>query len=418
MPDLPTTRQRTLPKSFNGRMTWYYGGSLQIDQRGSMDLSGTQKTVSEGHPISQLGKTDEDLGGDFFTYKSEVAHVSHPHINTVGPGFGTWRFEGCVVPTGTAPLKEHELNLTPVTTLQALGTTAVSRCSPVNSHAELLTAVSETFKDGIPVPGSQLWKERTSIAKGAGSEYLNAQFGWIPLLNDIRETTSAMKNAAKLIDQFQRDAGRNVRRRYEFPKETRTEVVTDTGVIPYASGYLRSAGGQLPNYFYYNGDESGRFQHIRETERKVWFSGAFTYHMPASDTQVGAIVRAIQEWDYLFGGVPTPDVIWNLTPWSWATDWVANTGDLLTNVSNAMLYGQVMRYGYLMEKTTIKDRRFLDLTSFSGGKRIESVVKTTVKRRIRANPFGFGVTYDGLDAYQMSILAALGITRGSRHAQR
>jgi hypothetical protein len=71
-----------------------------------------------------------------------------------------------------------------------------------------------------------------------------------------------------------------------------------------------------------------------------------------------------------------------------------------------------------MEKTTIKDRRFLDLTSFSGGKRIESVVKTTVKRRIRANPFGFGVTYDGLDAYQMSILAALGITRGSRHAQR
>jgi len=36
---------------------------------------------------------------------------------------------------------------------------------------------------------------------------------------------------------------------------------------------------------------------------------------------------------------------------------------------------------------------------------------TETKKRIRANPFGFGVSWDGLSPFQASIAAALGITR-------
>jgi hypothetical protein len=227
----------------------------------------------------------------------------------------------------------------------------------------------------------------------------------------MKAAVGAARSAAKIFDQFERDAGRNVRRRYEFPKE----VITENGLNAYegvGAGTLAALSSKaLQKDHFYHGDESGKAWTDRETTRKTWFSGAFTYHMPADTTQVGKFMSAVQQWDLLFGGVPTPDVIWNLTPWSWATDWFANTGDVLTNVSNAMLYGQVLRYGYLMEKTTIIDRNYLILPDCKLGTRFESVVKTTVKRRIRANPFGFGVAFDTLNAYQLSILAALGMTR-------
>jgi len=411
----PEIRQRALPRSIKGHHRYVFNGSTLTDERREFSVDGTQRTVSEGHPVSQLGKTDDDIGGDFETFKSEVPWISHPSATVRADGnpyLGEFfEYEGGLIPSLSTPLKREAFDLRSSAQLNALGSTAIARCSPVNSHSELLTSLSETLKDGLPaIPGISQWRQKTAIAKGAGSEYLNAQFGWVPLVNDIRSATAAARDAAKLLRQFQRDAGRSVRRTYEFPRET---DLTTTTVYdgPYASNYLNAGGFDPLHPRYFPGGESGRYKVTREFDRKVWFSGAFTYHMPANDTQVGKFMSALQQYDLLFGVVPTPDVIWNLTPWSWATDWFANTGDVLTNVSNAMLYGQVLRYGYLMEKTTIKDRHVLELPGFIGPQRIESVVKTTVKRRIRANPFGFGITYDGLDGYQLSILAALGMTR-------
>lgn len=414
MPDtVPTVRTRDFPLKLKGSMEYWYAGDRYQKTVGERNMTGTQYTESEGHPISRIGKSDEDIGGDFYSFRSEVVHLSHPFVTFYPDGYKQdgWAFEGPIVPPGSTPMRRDQLNLRSIPELNALGATAISRCSPVNSHSEVLTSLSETLKDGLPsIPGISTWRDRTAVSRGAGSEYLNAQFGWIPLISDIKNAVGAARGAAKILNQFERDAGRNVRRRYNFPKEIDTERIREyTGDGAGTSAGL--ASGVLQSSHFKNGDESGRFWTDRTTTRETWFSGAFTYHMPASTTQVGKFMSAIQEFDLLFGGVPTPDVIWNLTPWSWATDWFANTGDVLTNVSNAALYGQVMRYGYLMEKTTILDRNVLELNNCKVASRIESVVKTTVKRRIRANPFGFGVTFDGLNAYQLSILAALGITR-------
>lgn len=408
-----TVRTRNFPYRLPGVMEYWYLGDRYQRTTGFKDLTGTQYTESEGHPISRLGKSDEDIGGDFYTFKSEVVYLSSPSVSYYPPDYKLdgWAFSGPVTPPNTAPKRRSDLNLRSVPELNALGATAISRCSPVNSHSEVLTSLAETLKDGLPaVPGISTWRDRTAITRGAGSEYLNAQFGWIPLISDIKDAVGAARNAAKILNQFERDAGRNVRRRYEFPKEIVTERINE--YEGYGAGSAAGlATGVLQNSHFYHGDESGRYYTDRTTTTKTWFSGAFTYHMPAEQTQVGKFMSAIQEFDLLFGGVPTPDVVWNLTPWSWATDWFANTGDVLTNVSNAALYGQVLRYGYLMEQTTILDRNVLELPDCKVGARFESVVKTTVKRRIRANPFGFGVTFDGLNAYQLSILAALGMSR-------
>lgn len=312
--------------------------------------------------------------------------------------------------TGTRALKASEITplYTSINSLNALGATAIARCSPVSSQSELLTSAAETLKDGLPaLAGVTTWKNRAQISKGAGSEYLNAQFGWLPLVSDVRDAVTAFRDTAKILNQMKRDSGRNVRRRYEFPIERSTEVLIDRRDSTAAAGLV----GSTPLGSDFFSTNAGAQYHIRETTRSVWFSGAFTYHMPADDTQIGKLVSAYQMADHLYGVGLTPELLWNLTPWSWATDWFANTGDILANVSDMALYGQILRYGYVMEKTTILDRRGVEATLKSKPTvTYKSIVKTTIKRRIRANPFGFGVSFNSLSGYQLGILAALGMS--------
>nr|QDH88983.1 MAG: hypothetical protein H1Rhizo26FD1798_000003 [Leviviridae sp.] len=90
-----------------------------------------------------------------------------------------------------------------------------------------------------------------------------------------------------------------------------------------------------------------------------------------------------------------------------------------------MSYGTVLRYGYIMEKTTITDTysagklvglpdpSYLAVPGFKPPYPVVSpiVLRTTVKKRVQANPFGFGLSWDGLSSIQQAILAALAITR-------
>jgi hypothetical protein len=368
--------------------------------------------VSEGHQVSHLGKRSGlDIGGDFHTFKSEVVYLGTPSLTIDPKSAGVNRvYNGPVFPSGVKPLTEAQVPLISVSSLNALGATAVSRCSPVDSRAEALTSIAETLKDGLPaLAGVSTWKNRASLSRGAGSEYLNAQFGWLPLVSDVKAVANSYKNAAKIMTQLKRDSGRNVRRSYAFPIERKTEVLLNTQNGTIGTHVVGAVG--FPTG-YWTGSFAGHKQITRETTVKRWFSGAFTYHVPSTETQAGKVVSAYQMFDHLFGVGLTPDVLWNLTPWSWATDWFANTGDVLSNVSNSMLYGQVLRYGYIMEETTIIDRHTVSANTFiSGSGPYVAVVKTVVKRRIRANPFGFGITFGSLNAYQLSILAALGMSK-------
>lgn len=119
------------------------------------------------------------------------------------------------------------------------------------------------------------------------------------------------------------------------------------------------------------------------------------------------------EADKLFGLSLTPDLLWNLAPWSWAVDWFTNTGDVLENVSDMVAQGLVMRYGYLMETKSISVTYKLHGCTFHGTPVVlaPAVLETVSKVRVRANPFGFGITWDGLSPIQIAILAALGISR-------
>jgi hypothetical protein len=117
------------------------------------------------------------------------------------------------------------------------------------------------------------------------------------------------------------------------------------------------------------------------------------------------------------GADPSPETIWNLAPWSWALDWFSNTGSVVQNISSFQSDGHVLAYGYMMEHSSSTDTYSLDGCTLTNGQPLEIPVftlTTEVKKRRKANPYGFGVRWDGLSAFQYSILAALGITRYGR----
>jgi len=313
--------------------------------------------------------------------------------------------------------------------LVSKGAIAVAAVAPTNPIASVASAVGELLQDVPKVPGIKLWENRLAAlgtVAAAGSEFLNYQFGIAPTISDMMSFLEGVHKVDKLVDQFIRDSGRVVRRSFHFPKErsqTETWFGPDQQVqAPPGQYYLNSAGAYAndaaPNYG--TAIPSHPVKRIRVTERDTWFSGAFTYHLPSwydsHDRNDRRLLMA-----KLFGAEPDLNTLWQLTPWSWAVDWFSNAGSFVKNLQAMISYGQILRYGYVMETTTTTD------TYISWGPTqpigwpgtikkpyptlSDVTLRTTTKKRIKANPFGFGVSWDGLSPTQLAITAALGITR-------
>lgn len=384
--------------------------------------SGVQFTASEGHPWHVNPRPQGDIGGEFTSVKLSIDRYSTYNLQGA---FGSslrgvvWPFEnpgyrfGGYAPNSGAPsgirLQAYPDFCSSDAFLMAQGTVAVDRCSPVNSIASVATALGELKRDGLPsIPLIDTWRTRSLTAKQAGNEYLNYQFGWAPLISDVKNFAKAVNQSSKILQQLERDSGRQVRRRYEFPIERETAELSNQGSVSPSPAYMW--GGT-------NGTPIGTTVTTRTLERKRWFSGAFCYYLPSGDSVVSRLARGYLEAEKLLGVGLDPETLWNLTPWSWATDWVFNTGSVIANLSDLAQFGLVMPYGYIMEQTSVRyDYHIVGIRSRTGETiAAPATVTHTVKKRRRASPFGFGLTWDGFSSTQLAILAALGITRNPHH---
>jgi len=216
----------------------------------------------------------------------------------------------------------------------------------------------------------------------------------------------------KLIQQYVRDNQRIVRRRYSFPPEVSTsENVVRNQAFPAGRGL----GGDMINF-----DVTRQAQVVRHREVSVrrWFSGAFVYHLPQTFLQE-VYTPFADDWQVarrLLGLDLTIETLWELAPWSWAVDWFTNVGDVLYNADAWASEGLVMRYGYIMEHSIVRDTysyvgpTYIYGSSYEGRPSSVTLVSETKVRR-QANPFGFGLTMGALSGTQKSILAAVGLTR-------
>ena len=355
-----------------------------------------------------------DLGHEFETVKKYVEHGRLPDVHVhASQGIydyvydGPWvAKEGLVGPTSSLyPAVPPDLR----DRMIAKGTTAIARTIPTNSVASAAQFLGE-LREGLPaVPGSHL-RGRVGSPSSYSDEFLNYSFGVKPLLSDLQKFAEAGRTSVKVIDQLKRDSGRLVRRRYTFPVEriVTAPVVQSTNWYGYPG--LRVA---TPNAY---SSGPGKLTKTREETYTYWFSGAYTYHYHDGDRAVDKMRAAEQRLAKLFGVRITPELLWELTPWSWAADWLANTGDVIHNLSAFMSDSLVMRWGYIMCHYTCRDTYLAEGVSLKGNASgpLTQTFVTDVKKRVKATPYGFGLDTGTFSERQWAILGALGISRGSR----
>jgi hypothetical protein len=355
-----------------------------------------------------------DIGSPWLKYDIILNPPKAP-VNTAWYFSGSYGFESSVAYVGSGSIKdchEHILNANAQADqtwfagkcpakmsdndMDQFGSLAILITSPTNPAADLSTALGELIHDGLPsMPG----KAEGNI----GDEYLNLQFGWSPTISDGESFIKAIRNSDEIISQYLRDNGKLIRRHFGTPpKETRTSTVTAN-----APPYFLSNGTDIPT-----GQEVplGTMETVTYTKQTTWFDGVFIYHLPEE-----AFGRRISELDKTYGLVPDINTAWQLTPWSWLVDWFSNAGVVIKNMAAFNTAGLVMPWGYVMNDIiqTVDYR-------WSGNIRINNVptpytfvdsITTRTRQRRQATPFGFGLTWDGFSPFQLSILAALGISR-------
>jgi len=249
-----------------------------------------------------------------------------------------------------------------------------------------------------------------------GDEYLNYEFGWKPIVSDLRKFAHSIKNAHKIADEMHRGSGHNVRARYEFPSTFSEEVPFDehnSSHTPYFEGDIGGCDAWMV------GDAPRRWRVSIESTRKRWFAGCYTYYVPPAEDFVGKAREYETYANRILGTRLTPEVVWNLAPWSWAADWFVNLGDMATNFSYFGSDGLALRYGYVMETNTSAIRSlWAGQVNLAGAPNtfltIGEYFGTRTLQRRYASPWGFGLTFDGFSPRQTAITAALGLTRGPR----
>lgn len=404
---MPKRQTYTLPMPYqkgDGTPGMVYGFSDNV-----LVDSGTHRK-EHGHYTS---------GGGLFIRKRYASPHVGKTLRWIGPDPNKWIGNPVFAPPGSywtsppAALSWSEigtLNTQYSADAQAFGATGWKRARPGNPTAGLATSLIE-LKDGLPTLPLRLFYRLRSL-RSTGSEYLNAQFGWAPLLKDIRDMYKTYKSIDKKLAQIVRDNGKGVHRHRVLRDST-----TTTGnwswerTYPFGDFFLSAP----PNWAYpgysYTTEKS-------ETIEKVWFCGKFRYYIP----DIGSSEWTTRATRALYGANVTPEVLYNVLPWTWLFDWFGNVGDVMSNMSSNAVDNLTADYAFIMRtvetRTTWTNKSTwptVGPSSFwnipGGSAEFEAVTKTVYKSRVAASPFGFGLTFDGLTPYQLGIVAALGISR-------
>jgi hypothetical protein len=405
------------------------GGAGSDDDEGSAAFASSHGKLYESliGEYKRDGNTSWDNGHTFSTEcqfilddpRNSVIRVLGNPLSLSPPERAYW-YEGPLVlspSSGALPWGTFPSYMSSYTNESVDGPKAVRATIPTNPAANLSVGAAEILREGIPhALGATALKARTTLARlhSAGDEYLNVQFGWAPLVRDVKATARAVLEHGKLLKQLERDSGRVVRRKYAWDDD----VMSTT-----TAGSLSLTSSGIPTFVRQAFVAPGAAgTHIITSTRRKWFSGAYVYHLDTGSSTLAKMKAHQQKAEYLLGLELTPEVLWNLAPWSWLSDWVVNVGDNLHNVSAFSSDGLVMKYGYLMVESKVSSLRSLDAPlPLKGGGSIAIPPLHTAsvrKQRFRATPYGFGMNPSSFNLRQWTILGALGLTKSTSALRR
>jgi len=374
-------------------------------------------------------------GGPFSVVK-KIVHIERlPYFEL------TWNYGASLYYKGYMYVEPYNIGQPAPLSLTGWGAKAFQRAIPTHPIYNLGVSIGE-LKD-LPGMVSQtlrgfqaLSKAPEAIAKAfktvsgfmsagsklpgtVGHSYLYGAFGLYPMLQDLFFLLEMQEKLNKKINWLRRHNNKSVRRKFTmqeqgFSEDISRNVPTYSTVGPGLNGACYPSAGNIGNQPF----------PIRKTySNKIWFSGKFRYYIPELVKRSLGPMRGLKS--HLLGLAPDPSIIYKLIPWSWLLDWFTSVGAALSNVYQMARYGVVAEYAYIMCRETFDyaapGKIYVNVgdygdfigrgavyhpQAFSG----TSHTRYEFRTREVANPYGFGITWPSLSAFQWSILVALGLT--------
>lgn len=363
-----------------------------------------------------------DKGHEFSTVR-ELIKVRNdyefwcPQTGSTNPSFS---YKGLAFPSRTTTTGSDYP--TPVTFTDsqraADGRKLIAMTTPTAPEVSLAQILGE-LKEKLPAIPTDGFRQNGLTRQEIGGEYLNVEFGWRPLISDVEKAARAVADAGAILRQYTRDDGKVIRRRAHLGEDKFT--VESSGTRELRIPRLNAT--TVTTRFVTAGSSVYGVPIVDHTVTNTWFAGAYSYYLAGAEDFLGKIQLYEQKANRLLGTRITLDTLYELTPWSWLFDWFGDLGTFFQNLSNLQANSTVLRYGYVMHRTEQTRDVTMRLTpnpntTFGVPSRCPAYVTmlgTRVrKQRMKATPYGFGVSLEALSPRQWAILGALGMTKGDR----
>jgi hypothetical protein len=263
---------------------------------------------------------------------------------------------------------------------------------------------------------SDIWKvmggsttSRIMQPKRVANSFLNEQFGWVPMIKDIRDINHVYENQAKIKSQMTNENNRWIRR-----KATLLDDYQETKLGGEGGMRVSPAGDPVPSTLF----RDGAAPHWELWEKKhsyITTSGSFKYYRPEFDATIpdySSGWNEIRRQMTMYGLRISPSNVYRATPWTWLIDWFSDFGSVMDRITDWGLDSISCRYLFLMRHDirTVTLKQVLPMRTGDVTLEFDRVIDAKI-RRGSDSPYGFGLSWNGLSPRQLAILSALKISR-------
>lgn len=242
-----------------------------------------------------------------------------------------------------------------------------------------------------------------------GSSHLAVQFGWKPLLDELRNIVKVCRDFDKLVETRKRQNAKPVEKRFAEDEVVSVSLLGQEtaqhhnfctpNLVDAARPWARLGSG-------------GKLTVSRVRTMKQWYEGKFKVYWPEFDTTSRSTGTELNQLATLLGLRPDPVLLWKVTPWSWMVDWFADVSAGLQRLQDNLDDSVAAEYFYLMRRASDSYRFDVEVFTNSGVVSCQFTREITVKQRQGGeSAFGFSPRPGGLTGFQQGILAALAINR-------
>lgn len=323
--------------------------------------------------------------------------------------------------------------------LRKMGTDFIRFTNPLKPKADLLVSIAELLREGFPRMISRelldpsKFRGRKLRLKALGGEYLNVVFGYKPIISDVIKVYDTLQKIDEIVEQWIRDDKKSIlrHRSVSLPRKVVNLDEDGSGGQKIQTAFFPPRAGINEPYYRYewtnNPSWYSSFSRRGQVvyEENITFSAQFSYDLSklrllsafGDDGPLTESNAALREYLGLHavGLAPTDFswvTLWNLVPFSWLVDWFVNIGELFDNYRAEQSAQLQMGWAYVSTHATRKVHCTTYVKGVGDGMTIRQTVDARQKsiRRLKATPFGFDVSFDGLTANQSAILGALALS--------